>query len=97
MVRLWSSRHAGKLLRSFLFTVCTSLNFTRFMTLNSPSSVFPFYLSDIFFFYMDVHYCRFGIHLQVLILLSRKISYRSGYKLAGKHVYNLVGCIEHNA
>jgi len=92
MVRLWSSRHAGKLLRSFLFTVCTSLNFTRFMTLNSPSSVFPFYLSCIF-----LHCCRFGIHLQVLILLSRRISYRSGYKLAGKHVYNLVGCIEHNA
>lgn len=50
MVRLWSSRHAGKLLRSFLFTVCTSLNFTRFMTLDSPSSVFAFYLSGIFFF-----------------------------------------------
>ena len=66
MVRLWSSRHAGKLLRSFLFTVCTSLNFTRFMTLDSPSSVFAFYLSDIFFFPLIVaqlHACVLCISL----------------------------------
>jgi len=48
MVRLWSSGNAGKLLRCFLFTVCNFLNLTRFMTLDSPSCVFPFNLSGCF-------------------------------------------------